>query len=251
MSFARLVSSRSARRPPCARSGLDIHRDFWEVAIAEEGRVRAAGRIGTAPAEIEAVASGLRPGDTVTLEATGNALAIVRILEPHVRVVLANPKATKAATRRGPCLRPADPLPLQAPRDRASHRRSPRPGPDPGPRRNRGRARARARACRPSGGGLRAARRRLGSRREAGAGAASGARISRRSASTSAAGISPGPALRFGESPAPPRLCAWSRAAARRDLTFIGRSRGTPAGARSSRRCRGTAGRRPIRRAGS
>jgi len=79
--------------------GLDIHRDFCEVAIAEEGRVRAAGRIGTAPAEIEAFAGGLRPDDTVTLEATGNALAIVRILEPHVRVVLANPRATKAATR--------------------------------------------------------------------------------------------------------------------------------------------------------
>lgn len=79
--------------------GLDIHRDFCEVAIAEGGRVRAAGRIGTAPAEIEAFAGGLRPDDTVTLEATGNALAIVRILEPHVRVVLANPKATKAATR--------------------------------------------------------------------------------------------------------------------------------------------------------
>lgn len=79
--------------------GLDIHRDFCEVAIAEGGRVRAAGRIGTAPAEIEAFAGGLRPDDSVTLEATGNALAIVRILEPHVRVVLANPKATKATTR--------------------------------------------------------------------------------------------------------------------------------------------------------
>jgi hypothetical protein len=40
--------------------GLDIHRDFCEVAIAEAGRVRAAGRIGTAPAEIEAFAGGLR-----------------------------------------------------------------------------------------------------------------------------------------------------------------------------------------------
>jgi len=79
--------------------GLDIHRDFCEVAIAEGGRVRAAGRVGTAPAEIEAFARGLGPGDTVTLEATGNALAIARILERHVRVVLANPKATKAATR--------------------------------------------------------------------------------------------------------------------------------------------------------
>ena len=79
--------------------GLDIHRDFCEVAIAEGGRVRGAGRVGTAPAEIEAFARGLGSDDTVTLEATGNALAIARILEPHARVVLANPKATKAATR--------------------------------------------------------------------------------------------------------------------------------------------------------
>ncbi len=79
--------------------GLDIHRDFCEVAIADGGRVRAAGRVGTAPAEIEAFAAGLRADDTVTLEATGNALAIARLIEPHARVVLANPKATKAATR--------------------------------------------------------------------------------------------------------------------------------------------------------
>jgi transposase len=99
VSFARLVSNRSFEEAAMRAIGLDIHRDFCEVAIAEGGRVRAAGRIGTAPAEIEAFAGGLRADDTVTLEATGNALAIVRILEPHARVVLANPKATKAATR--------------------------------------------------------------------------------------------------------------------------------------------------------
>ncbi len=79
--------------------GLDIHRGFCEVAIAEDGRVRPAHRVGTAPAELEAFAASLGPGDVVTLEATGNAAAIARILAPHARVVLANPKATKAATR--------------------------------------------------------------------------------------------------------------------------------------------------------
>lgn len=79
--------------------GLDIHRGFCEVAIAEDGRVRPGRRVGTAPAELEVFAASLRPGDVVTLEATGNAMAIARILAPHVRVVLANPKATKAATR--------------------------------------------------------------------------------------------------------------------------------------------------------
>jgi hypothetical protein len=79
--------------------GLDIHRGFCEVAIAEDGVVRPARRIGTAPDERESFAASLRPDDQITLEATGNAMAIVRILEPHARVVLANPKATKAATR--------------------------------------------------------------------------------------------------------------------------------------------------------
>jgi len=79
--------------------GLDIHRGFCEVAIAEDGRVRPARRVGTAPAELEAFAASLAPADVVALEATGNAAAIARILAPHARVVLANPKATKAATR--------------------------------------------------------------------------------------------------------------------------------------------------------
>ncbi len=79
--------------------GLDIHRGFCEVAIAEDGQVRPARRVGTAPAELEAFGASLEPGDVVTLEATGNAVAIARILAPHARVVLADPKATKAATR--------------------------------------------------------------------------------------------------------------------------------------------------------
>jgi transposase len=80
--------------------GLDVHRDFCEVAIAEGGRVRRAGRVETVPAALELFAQSLAADDEVALEATGNALAIARIIEPHVgRVVLANPKAVKNATR--------------------------------------------------------------------------------------------------------------------------------------------------------
>jgi transposase len=98
MSFARRVSADQGGDGMRA-IGLDVHRGFCEVAIAEDGRVRPARRIGTVPAELEAFGAGLGPGDVVTLEATGNAAAIARILAPHARVVLANPKATKAATR--------------------------------------------------------------------------------------------------------------------------------------------------------
>src|SRR6266480_372407 len=79
---------------------LDVHRDFCEVAIAEGGRVRRAGRVETTPATLELFAQSLGADDQVVLEATGNALAIARIIEPHVsRVVLANPKAVKSATQ--------------------------------------------------------------------------------------------------------------------------------------------------------
>jgi transposase len=78
--------------------GLDVHRDFCEVAIAEHGRVRSAGRFSTDPASVEGWARELSTDDLVTLEATGNALAIARLIEPFARVILANPKAVKGAT---------------------------------------------------------------------------------------------------------------------------------------------------------
>ena len=77
-----------------------MHRDFCEVAIAEAGRVRRARRVETTPAALELFAQSLAGGDQVALEVTRNALAIAWIIEPHVgRVVLANPKAVKNATR--------------------------------------------------------------------------------------------------------------------------------------------------------
>src|SRR5205809_1791207 len=81
---------------------LDVHRDFCEVAIAEAGVVRPAGRVRTEPAALALFAQSLGGDDEVALEATGNALGIARIIEPHVgRVVLANPKAVKGITRAG------------------------------------------------------------------------------------------------------------------------------------------------------
>jgi transposase len=79
---------------------LDVHRDFCAVAIAEEGQVRLAGRVETKPSALELFARSLGADDQVALEATGNALAIARILAPYVGgVVLANPKAVKGATQ--------------------------------------------------------------------------------------------------------------------------------------------------------
>jgi transposase len=75
--------------------GLDVHRDFCEVAICEAGRVRSAGRIETSPDTLELFAQSLGSEDRVALEVTGGAWEIARILEPHVRrVVVVSPDDT-------------------------------------------------------------------------------------------------------------------------------------------------------------
>ena len=79
--------------------GLDVHLDFCEIAICEGGRVRSAGRVVTSPEGLQILANSLGPDDQVALEATGNALAIARLLEPHVaRVVVAATKELRAIT---------------------------------------------------------------------------------------------------------------------------------------------------------
>jgi transposase len=77
--------------------GLDVHLDFCEIAIFEKGKVRSAGRVPSTPQGLEILANSLAPDDQVALEATGNALAIARVLEPHAaRVVVATRKELRA-----------------------------------------------------------------------------------------------------------------------------------------------------------
>jgi transposase len=75
--------------------GLDVHLEFCEVAIAEQGEVRSAGRIETKPEEIELFARSLGADDRIALEVTGNAWEIKRLVEPHVgEVVVVSPNDT-------------------------------------------------------------------------------------------------------------------------------------------------------------
>src|SRR5688572_311320 len=77
--------------------GLDVHREFAQVAIWQDGLVREAGRIATTPEALRLFADSLAPSDEVALEATGNTHAIARLLEGRVaRVVVANPVKTRA-----------------------------------------------------------------------------------------------------------------------------------------------------------
>ena len=68
--------------------GLDIHRDFAEVAIAEGGEVRSAGRIEMTPEALELFAGSLGAEDRVAMEVSGNAWEVARIIRPHVAEVL-------------------------------------------------------------------------------------------------------------------------------------------------------------------
>ena len=75
--------------------GLDVHRDFCEVAICEAGAVRSVGRVETLPGVRELFAGSLGPEDRVALEVTGGAWETARIVEPHVcRVVVVSPDDT-------------------------------------------------------------------------------------------------------------------------------------------------------------
>ena len=81
--------------------GLDVHLEFCEVAIAEGGEVRSAGRIATKPAELELFAQSLAKTDRVALEVTGNAWEIKRLLEPHVaEVIVVSPGDTAIRSAR-------------------------------------------------------------------------------------------------------------------------------------------------------
>lgn len=75
--------------------GLDIHRDFLEVAIAEGGEIRSCPRVAMDPASLELFAQSLGADDQVALEVSGNAWEVVRLIRPHVaRIVAASPTDT-------------------------------------------------------------------------------------------------------------------------------------------------------------
>jgi transposase len=77
--------------------GMDIHRTFAEVVFWEDGKLRPAGRISMTRAGLEGFGRSLDKEDEIVLEATGNAMAAVHVLEPFVaRVIVANPLQVKA-----------------------------------------------------------------------------------------------------------------------------------------------------------
>ena len=78
--------------------GLDVHRQFAEVAVAQGGQAVPSGhRFEATPAGLLAFARSLGKEDQVVLEATVNTWAIVDVLAAHAgRVVVSNPLRTRA-----------------------------------------------------------------------------------------------------------------------------------------------------------
>ena len=81
--------------------GLDVHREFCEVAICENGEVRSAGRVPATPEGVKTLAESLLASDRVALEVSGSCWEVARILEPYVnRVVVVSPDDTGIASAR-------------------------------------------------------------------------------------------------------------------------------------------------------
>ena len=77
--------------------GIDIHRTFGEVVIWENGLTRHEGRVDMTRTALEGFGRKLLKTDEVVIEATGNCMAVSRVLTPYVkRVVIANPLQVKA-----------------------------------------------------------------------------------------------------------------------------------------------------------
>lgn len=77
--------------------GLDVHRTFAEVVFWEDGRLRPAGRVDMTRSGLEGFGRTLDKADEVVVEATGNAMSVVRVLSPYVaRVIMANPLQVRA-----------------------------------------------------------------------------------------------------------------------------------------------------------
>jgi transposase len=77
--------------------GLDIHRSFAEAAMIDKGCVQQLGRIDLVRERVIAFAKRLGKNTEVVVEATGNTMAVVKLMTPHVkRMVIANPLQVRA-----------------------------------------------------------------------------------------------------------------------------------------------------------
>lgn len=77
--------------------GIDIHRTFGELVFWEDVRLHHDGRVDMTRTALEGLGKTLSATDEVVIEATGNCMAVSRVLSPFARrIVIANPLQVKA-----------------------------------------------------------------------------------------------------------------------------------------------------------
>ena len=79
--------------------GLDVHVDFCEVAIHEDGVTRRAPRVETSELALRRFGEELGRADTVILEATGGAWSIARLLSEYAQVLVADARPLRALSQ--------------------------------------------------------------------------------------------------------------------------------------------------------
>lgn len=62
--------------------GMDIHRTFADEVVSEDGRLGHHGRVDITRSGLEGFGRSLRRWNEFFVEATGNAMAVVRVLSP-------------------------------------------------------------------------------------------------------------------------------------------------------------------------
>jgi hypothetical protein len=88
--------------------GLDVHRTFAEVVFWEDGRLRPAGRVDMTRSGLEGFGRTLANTDEVVVEATGNAMAVVRMDQhgtsgPPLMSALSSARRASPSGARGWC----------------------------------------------------------------------------------------------------------------------------------------------------
>ena len=69
-----MAKAQPVRRWTGRAIGLDLHRDFCEIAVCEEGVTHSVGRVPMTPEGIESLADSLRPTDRVVMEVSSAAV---------------------------------------------------------------------------------------------------------------------------------------------------------------------------------
>jgi hypothetical protein len=81
--------------------GLDVHRDFAQVAVWEAGIVRQVGQIQTTPEALRLFADSLAASDEIALEATSSLDTVLIAAVPHVLGGLVRTRHARNASGRG------------------------------------------------------------------------------------------------------------------------------------------------------